>query len=449
MGLSGKCFIDQVDIFDTYGAYMAKGAFKELMKSPKRKPSLSNNWREENGEEIDLTLATYESMELSIPFHLTGESYADYDSKLEAFKAMLMADGEREMEVITLQKLFKVYYKEISNEVRYGGNNNSCSFTVKFGMNLPGILLDIDPPLAPSGISLTNVQSNSIQVNWVDNSNNEEGFEVIISTSSTFASGNLVRLASRNATSLVVPVQASTTYYVKVRAYNKLKTQYSNYTSVAQTTTSQAKLATTQLTVTSGDGQATLSWTAISLAQSYEADFHTGDSNWQPLPGYDGVSRLFLHTGLTNGTGYYYRVRSIATGYLSSDYATGLGTPQETTTGGTGTTTETVEFGAITWGSTVPITIPTGIKSHKFKIIIPSESTTELGTLEVTLDSNGVFCSGTIYNNDSVLKTVNLPENDLRGQGLLQAISIPANKALDISFKNDGTKRIWQYIIVE
>lgn len=113
--------------------------------------------------------------------------------------------------------------------------------------------------------------------------------------------------------------------------------------------------------------------------------------------------------------------------------------------GSGGSSTETAEFQAVTWAATTTISVPTGIKSHKVKIAIPSGSAVATGALAIAGDGNGVFCSGTIYNNDSVAKTINLPTGDLVGKDLTVPISLPATTALDVSFKNDGTKRIWQF----
>ncbi len=107
--------------------------------------------------------------------------------------------------------------------------------------------------------------------------------------------------------------------------------------------------------------------------------------------------------------------------------------------------TETAEFGAITWGATVTIAIPEGIKTHKWKVLIPSGSTTASATIVVENGTNGLYCGGSIYNNDTVLKTVILPAGDRGGETLLFPITIDPGKSIDLSFKNDGTSRVWQY----
>jgi len=112
----------------------------------------------------------------------------------------------------------------------------------------------------------------------------------------------------------------------------------------------------------------------------------------------------------------------------------------------TTSSTETPTFGAIAWANPLTITVPMGVKSHKWKCSIPSGSTLAAATLAVSDDADGVFISGSIYNNDTVAHTVTIPTGDLPSA---TTISIAAGSVLDISSKNDGVKRIWQYSIVK
>jgi hypothetical protein len=73
-------------------------------------------------------------------------------------------------------------------------------------------------PAAPSGLTATAVSYKAINLAWVDNSNNETGFEIWRSTS---ASGDFITvgLALANATSFVdSTLAANTTYYYNIRA---------------------------------------------------------------------------------------------------------------------------------------------------------------------------------------------------------------------------------------
>lgn len=105
---------------------------------------------------------------------------------------------------------------------------------------------------------------------------------------------------------------------------------------------------------------------------------------------------------------------------------------------------ETPEFQEEVWGEVMEIAVPEGIKGHKVKIMVPSGSLIGAGAITV-IDDNGTFISFSIYNNDTVSKTINLPVGDKVGQDLIIPISLNAGKCLDMSCKNDGTKRVWQF----
>jgi hypothetical protein len=69
-----------------------------------------------------------------------------------------------------------------------------------------------------------------------------------------------------------------------------------------------------------GDTQLTLNWSGFSDAHSgiggYTVRYASGSTpssctSGTPVPGYDGTSTTYLHTGLINGTTYGYRVCAI------------------------------------------------------------------------------------------------------------------------------------------
>ena len=85
------------------------------------------------------------------------------------------------------------------------------------------------------------------------------------------------------------------------------------------------------LTVTPGNAQNVLAWTAVTNRTRYQVDRATnsGFTTGVTLGVYTGTAAGFTDTGLTNGTTYYYRVKAIGT-YRYSDtasWATGSGAP--------------------------------------------------------------------------------------------------------------------------
>lgn len=75
-------------------------------------------------------------------------------------------------------------------------------------------------------------------------------------------------------------------------------------------------------TTSASDTQVTLENFAVVNAESYEILFSTTDdiNTANPVPGYNGTDLIYNHTGLTNGTVYYYWLRAKGNGYLDSDY---------------------------------------------------------------------------------------------------------------------------------
>lgn len=64
---SGRLFIDGVDVFTSYGAYMTEGALAEVVQWPALKDVDSVDWHEENGEEYDLDNPVLDTREIELP----------------------------------------------------------------------------------------------------------------------------------------------------------------------------------------------------------------------------------------------------------------------------------------------------------------------------------------------------------------------------------------------
>lgn len=94
------------------------------------------------------------------------------------------------------------------------------------------------PPAAPAGLAAVATSSSTINLVWADNSNNETGFRL---ERKTGAAGTYVQIASpaANQTSYADSgLQAATTYYYRVRAYNGAgNSAYSNEASATTSST--------------------------------------------------------------------------------------------------------------------------------------------------------------------------------------------------------------------
>jgi len=99
-------------------------------------------------------------------------------------------------------------------------------------------------------------------------------------------------------------------------------------------TTTTAPSAPTGVTATAGTGQATISWTAVSGATSYNLYMATQSgvtkSNYATLAGgmtHASVTNSYVHIGLTNGTAYYFIVTAVNTSGESVESAQVSATP--------------------------------------------------------------------------------------------------------------------------
>ncbi|MDD5512216.1 MAG: C25 family cysteine peptidase, partial [Candidatus Omnitrophica bacterium] len=125
-------------------------------------------------------------------------------------------------------------------------------------------------PAAPSNLTAVASSSSAINLNWTDNSTDEEGFKVERSLSGTGGFAEVADLAA-GTTSLIDPgLNANTTYYYRVRSYNDEGA--SRYSNVANAKTSNAPptIPTNPQAVAAGATSITVSWTDTANELGYE-----------------------------------------------------------------------------------------------------------------------------------------------------------------------------------
>ena len=125
---------------------------------------------------------------------------------------------------------------------------------------------DAIAPAAPSGLGATAASSSTIDLTWTDNSNNEAGFKIERSTSST-TGFTQIGIVSANITSYTSSsLNASTTYYYRVRAYNSAGD--SSYSNTAYAMTSGTGGGTGSLKITNGAASYTMNDVYLKTAGS-------------------------------------------------------------------------------------------------------------------------------------------------------------------------------------
>jgi len=192
------------------------------------------------------------------------------------------------------------YYVSVKSSTLCQGIN-SDPLTVLTGQ------LPLSTIASPSNLQTFTINATSLNLSWLDNSNNESGFEIYRS-SNNGVTYTYVGLTSANANNFIDNILTpNTSYTYKIRAMKKAvgASDYSN-SSLSSTTvdnvapTKPTNLTSSNLTSTSVN----LSWTAstdnvgVVGYDIYANGINIGSSS----------STTFNATGLTNGTSYVFKV---------------------------------------------------------------------------------------------------------------------------------------------
>ncbi|WP_193378525.1 fibronectin type III domain-containing protein, partial [Singulisphaera acidiphila] len=166
-------------------------------------------------------------------------------------------------------------------------------------------------PEAPYGFSSVPVSSTQINLTWVSEANETQGFAVERSTDGVnFTQIATVQFFTR--TYQATGLAAETTYTFRIRAYNAT----GNYSLASETTTATTPAtlpaAPTGLTATAiSNRQVDLTWTGNAInAQYYAIERSTDGITFSPIDSVGANQTTYRAPNLTPATTYYFRVRA-------------------------------------------------------------------------------------------------------------------------------------------
>jgi len=117
--VKGLLYINGVDVYDKYGAFLTEDAidkhdnYSALLASPKMKPYIAVDFREDDGEKLPdvLLYPAFGARDVSLYFAIMADTPLSFMNKYNDFVAMLKS-GWLNIRVPELNKNYKMYYQE-------------------------------------------------------------------------------------------------------------------------------------------------------------------------------------------------------------------------------------------------------------------------------------------------------------------------------------------------
>jgi len=209
------------------------------------------------------------------------------------------------------------YYRVYANNV---DGNSSFSATVHAVTAAP------QPPAAPGGLTATGVSTNQINLAWIRNSTNEDGFNLERSTNG----GNYTTIAmpvTGSTNYFDTNLLAGTVYYYRLQAYRSCWGASAFAPPVSAATLAPPLPVTpVGLVAVPGNAKVSLSWLPSAGAASYNLKRATVSGG--PYTNLASLTTLgYPDAGLANGTTYYYVVSAVNGGGEGANSSAVAATP--------------------------------------------------------------------------------------------------------------------------
>ena len=140
--------MDAKDLWTEYGVFIEKGT-DDFLQIPERKESISHEWMDEHGIEVDSTTPFFKDREITLQCAIVAASENDFWTKYDAFVAALMAPGARLLNVVELSRSFNVLYKKCSSFTWFTRLKTVSRIAAKFTL----VLWEPNPGLIPADLT--------------------------------------------------------------------------------------------------------------------------------------------------------------------------------------------------------------------------------------------------------------------------------------------------------
>ncbi|MDP3561749.1 MAG: hypothetical protein Q8R83_06200 [Legionellaceae bacterium] len=134
--MTGKYKIASQDIYTAFRMVIQEGS-NPILQFRKPKPRFTNNWKEEDGLEYDLTeTPKYEDRTFLIRSVIIADSEADFNTRYNALYTALNVAGTVILESLELSKTVRVIYSDMPSLDRLTRMKHGGKVVVRFDLEL-------------------------------------------------------------------------------------------------------------------------------------------------------------------------------------------------------------------------------------------------------------------------------------------------------------------------
>lgn len=139
--VTGLSWIDGIDLWTAFSMFFEK-ASTDLLKYAPKKDSITHDWMDSNGIDVDLSRYFFKERTITINCAIIADNEADFWNKHDSFIATLTQPGTRRLELKSHNnRSYFIFYKECNNytqvlsvkgndETLFGPNKVAAKFSI-------------------------------------------------------------------------------------------------------------------------------------------------------------------------------------------------------------------------------------------------------------------------------------------------------------------------------
>lgn len=116
-GAAGKYYLDAIDIWVAFKMFVSNGS-DDLLRYPKKKDSITHDWMDSNGIDVDLSRIFFEPRTVNLEIKAVASSEEEFWRSYTQFIAQWAKPWAHRLEIAEFSRSFFVYYKDCTNVER-------------------------------------------------------------------------------------------------------------------------------------------------------------------------------------------------------------------------------------------------------------------------------------------------------------------------------------------